>query len=68
MYSIALGLCLVAIGVFLMGYVAAIAVLKEYILWFENNELARSTINVISQFLAFGVVAIICRHDFRAHV
>lgn len=41
-----------------MGYVAAIPIPKEFILWFDDYELAHYTINFISQFLAFGTIAI----------
>ncbi len=57
-YSIGLGLCLGAIGVILMGYVAAIAIPVECILWFDSNEIANAIIYFISHFLAFGTLAI----------
>jgi hypothetical protein len=57
-YSILLGTVLGAVGVFLMGYVAAIYIPEQYILWFGNNQLALVTINFISQFLGFGIIAI----------
>jgi hypothetical protein len=57
-YSIAFGLCLGAIGMFLMSIVAAVAIPKEFVLWFDNNELAMYSINFVSQFLSFGVAAI----------
>lgn len=58
-YASGLGISLGAIGVFIMGYVAAIAIPAELILWFGNNTLASISINFVSQFLAFGVLAII---------
>jgi hypothetical protein len=57
--SALLGTAIGALGVFLMGYIAAVAIPKEFILWFGNNELALLVINTISQFLAFGVTALI---------
>ena len=58
-YSILLGTILGVVGVFLGGYVAAIYIPEEYILWFGNIRLAMTTINLISQFLAFGIIAIV---------
>lgn len=58
-YSALLGMVLGALGVFLMGYIAAVAIPKEFFSWFENTESALLVINSISQFLAFGVIAII---------
>lgn len=58
-YSMLLGTILGATGVFLMGYVAAIYIPEEFILWFRNNHLAHTLISFISQFLAFGIIAIV---------
>ena len=58
-YSALLGTIIGAVGVFLMGYVAAIYIPEEYILWFGNSQFAYSTINFISQFLAFGIISIL---------
>jgi hypothetical protein len=58
-YSALLGMALGALGVFLMGHIAAVAIPNEFFSWFENTELALFIINTISQFLAFGVIAII---------
>jgi len=57
-YSLALGLGMGAIGVFLIGYIAAVAIPKEFFSLFENTRIASLSIAVISQFLAFGVIAI----------
>ena len=58
-YSTVLGITLGVLGVFLMGYIAAFEIPKEFILWFQNTEIALLVINTFSQFLAFGVIAIV---------
>jgi len=58
-YSALLGTALGILGVFLMGHIAALAIPRDFFLWFDNAELALSIINTISQFLAFGIIAII---------
>lgn len=58
-YSLVLGLALGVVGVYLMGYVAAIHVPVEWVLWFENQDLASRVITFVSQLLAFGIIAII---------
>ena len=60
--SILSGLILGLIGVHLMGYVAAIAIPKEYFLWFKNNlfiELGVVVLGIVEQFLGFGLLALI---------
>jgi len=59
LYPILLGTLLGAIGVFLMGYVAAIYIPEDFILWFGNNTVASIIISVVSQFAAFGILAIL---------
>jgi hypothetical protein len=58
-YSALLGVALGALGFFLLGYIAAVAIPKDFFSWFENTELALSIINTISQFLSFGIIAMI---------
>lgn len=56
------GLILGLIGVHLMGYIAAIAIPKEYFLWFEENlfiELGFFILGLVEQFLGFGILALI---------
>jgi hypothetical protein len=60
--SILSGLILGFIGVHLMGYVAAIAIPKEYFLWFKENlfiELGMIALGIIEQFFGFGILALI---------
>ena len=60
--SILSGLILGLIGVHLMGYVAAIAIPKEYFLWFKENlfiELGMVILGVVEQFFGFGILALI---------
>ncbi|MCH2056324.1 MAG: hypothetical protein MK214_06870 [Thalassotalea sp.] len=60
--SILSGLILGLIGVHLMGYVAAIAIPKEYFLWFKENlfiELGIVILGIVEQFLGFGFLALI---------
>jgi hypothetical protein len=60
--SILSGLILGLIGVHLMGYVAAIAIPKEYFLWFKDNlfiELGIVILGIVEQFLGFGLLALV---------
>lgn len=60
--SILSGLILGLIGVHLMGYVAAIAIPKEYFLWFKENllvELGMVILGIVEQFFGFGLLALI---------
>ena len=60
--SILSGLMIGFIGVYLIGYLAAIAIPKAYFLWFKENfsaELGMIIIGVVEQFLAFGILALI---------
>ena len=60
--SILSGLILGLIGVHLMGYVAAIAIPKEYFLWFKENlfiELGMVILGVVEQFFGFVILALI---------
>jgi hypothetical protein len=54
----ALGVGLAVLGIYAMGYVAAIAVPEAFFLWFENQKLSLFVITFISQFLAFGLLAL----------
>lgn len=58
-YALALGVSLGSIGVLLMGYIAAIAIPAEWVLWFGNNDLAILSINFVSQLIAFGIITIV---------
>jgi hypothetical protein len=60
--SILSGLIIGLIGVHLMGYLAAIAIPKEYFLWFEENlfiELGIIILTITEHFLGFGILALI---------
>ncbi|WP_057831439.1 hypothetical protein [Colwellia sp. TT2012] len=60
--SILSGLILGLIGVHLMGYVAAIAIPKEYFMWFKENlfvELGMVILGIVEQFFGFGLLALI---------
>jgi hypothetical protein len=56
-YSFLLGILLGVLGELLMGYLAAVAIPREFILWFENTTLALAAISFVSQFFIFGTIA-----------
>lgn len=58
-YSLLLGVSLAVVGVFLMAYVAAVAIAERFLLWFESMQLTLFLISTLSQFLAFGFLAIL---------
>lgn len=58
-WSVLLGLSLGAIGVFLMGYVSAIAIPENMIRALGNQTTASMVISFIVHFISYGVLAII---------
>lgn len=59
--SIILGIIIGLVGMYLMGYIAAIAIPKEYFLWFEENliiEFGTVILLVLEQFFAYGILAL----------
>lgn len=58
-YSLLLGASLAVIGVSLMSYVAAVAIPERLLLLFESAQLTLLLIATLSQFLAFGFIAIL---------
>ena len=57
-YSTLLGTLLGIVGVFLMGFITAIAIPEAFFESIENTQLLLAAINVVSQFFGFGVIAI----------
>jgi len=58
LYSIIIGLTLTHIGVIIMGYLAAIAVPKEFFFGFSNPKSGLVFLDVVTHFLAFGLLAV----------
>lgn len=58
-YAALIGIILGAIGVHVMGYVAAVVIPVDFLFWFENEALASAAISFVSQFLGFGILAIL---------
>ena len=56
--SLLIGMIYGAIGIYIMGYVAAIAIPKEF---YEllGSKLGYVTLGIVNQFIAFGLVAIL---------
>ena len=59
LYPVLLGTLVGAIGLVLMGYVAAIYIPENFILWIGNNTVASIVTSIISQFIAYGILAIL---------
>ena len=60
--SAALGIITGVVGVYLMGYLAAIAIPKSVFEWFDENLsilLGRVALDVLFQFLAYGILGIL---------
>jgi len=56
--AMAIGALVAAIGVVLMGYLAAVSVPREYISWFESEfglQVAMTLLYIVQQVLGFGL-------------
>jgi hypothetical protein len=60
-FSIFMGFAIGLVGMYLTGYLAAVAISKEYFQWFEENlfvELGHMLISIIQQFFAVGILGL----------